>query len=503
VSTADALRSRILTGPAEPEIGAFFDFDGTLIDGASALAFYRHRLRHFEIDPVELARTLLVGWRGVATQEQFADVLALSLAAWTGRSEDDLAELGERLFRQDIAGTLFPEAWRLVAAHLKQGHTVVITSSATRFQVAPLARELGVEHIVCTEVETEDGMLTGRSLGPVPFGAGKAAAARRFAAGHGIDLTSSYAYSNGAEDVPLLQAVGQPQVVNPDSGLAAAATDAGWPVHRFGSRKGPGLQQTLRTVAAYGGMVSGISAGLGLGLVNWNRRQGIDLSFGLAGDIGMALAGLSVTVHGEEHLWSHRPAVFLVNHQSMTVDALVIFKLLRGGFSAVAKKEAATMPVFGPFLQFADFAFVERGNPGQAKAALNPAVDKLRAGISLVVAPEGTRSYTARLGPFKKGAFHLAMQAGVPIVPIVIRNAGEFMARGARTIRPGTVEVVVHPPISVAGWSTQTLDEKVTEVRALYLQTLDQLPAAPAAPAARHPTLGASSGPDARKRGTA
>ena len=89
--------------------------------------------------------------------------------------------------------------------------------------------------------------------------------------------------------------------------------------------------------------------------------------------------------------------------------------------------------------RLADMAFVDRGNTTQAKAALAPAVARLREGISLVMAPEGTRSATPALGPFKKGAFHVAMQAGVPIVPIVIRNAGELMWRGASTIREGTV----------------------------------------------------------------
>ena len=95
-------------------------------------------------------------------------------------------------------------------------------------------------------------------------------------------------------------------------------------------------------------------------------------------------------------------------------------KLLRGGFTGVAKAEAASIPLWGQMFSLAGVAFVERGNARQSKEALEPAVRKMRdEGWSLAIAPEGTRSPTPRLGPFKKGAFHIAMQAGVPMVPIV------------------------------------------------------------------------------------
>jgi 1-acyl-sn-glycerol-3-phosphate acyltransferase len=105
---------------------------------------------------------------------------------------------------------------------------------------------------------------------------------------------------------------------------------------------------------------------------------------------------------------------------------LILAKLLRSGFTAVAKKEAASVPGFGLAFQLAGVAFIDRADTAAAKAALEPAVQQLREGVSLVVAPEGTRSATPALGRFKKGAFHVAMQAGVPVVPIVIRNAGEL-----------------------------------------------------------------------------
>jgi putative phosphoserine phosphatase/1-acylglycerol-3-phosphate O-acyltransferase len=125
----------------------------------------------------------------------------------------------------------------------------------------------------------------------------------------------------------------------------------------------------------------------------------------------------------------------------------------------------------------ADVAYVDRTDATAARAALAPAVDSLLSGKSLVIAPEGTRSPTPKLLPFKKGAFHLAMQAGVPMVPIVMRNAGEVMPAHSILITPGTVQVAVLPPIPTARWTPNNLNRQVTRVRQMFLDTLDDWPA--------------------------
>ena len=99
---------------------------------------------------------------------------------------------------------------------------------------------------------------------------------------------------------------------------------------------------------------------------------------------------------------------------------------------------------------------------------MQPAVDKLKNGVSIVIAPEGTRSATPKLGAFKKGAFHLAMQAGVPIVPVVIHNAGERMWRNSLVAHPGPVYVSVLDPISTTGWQLDDLDSHIEEVRSQF-----------------------------------
>jgi putative phosphoserine phosphatase/1-acylglycerol-3-phosphate O-acyltransferase len=222
-------------------------------------------------------------------------------------------------------------------------------------------------------------------------------------------------------------------------------------------------------------MVTALGAGLGIGLLNRSRRDAVNFTLSVGSDLALGLAGIHLDVTGEHHLWSHRPAVFVFNHQSI-LDGYVIANLVREDMTGVAKKEVAAQPGFGHFARLANMAFVDRGNSIQAKSALEPVVERLREGYSIAIAPEGTRSPTPAVGPFKKGAFHMAMQGGVPIVPVVIRNTGELLWRGSKVMRPGTVDVRVLEPISVEGWTRATLNARVAEVRELFVKTLEDWP---------------------------
>ena len=470
---ADALAT-VEAAPPGPQVAAFFDYDGTVIDGFSASAFYRHRLRRMEIGPVELAKTLLGAARGIDSGEDFEEFLKMALGAWRGRTEEEVQAIAERLFKHEIAGRLHWEVWRLVEAHHAMGHRVVLASSATRFQVEPMARELAVDHVLCTPVEAIDGVMTGRTAGPVLWGEGKARAARALASEHDLDLDECFAYSNGTEDIPFLAIAGHPLCIDPEKGLAEEAEDRGWPVLRCAPRPSrPGPVRVARTAAFYGALGAAGYAGLGVGLLNRSRQTMVDVTGGVGADLSLGVAGIDVNVvEGAEHLWSARPCVFVFNHQSK-LDVIVLVKLLRGGFTGVAKKEAANVPGFGQFFRLAGVAFVDRGNTRQAREALSPAVDKIREeGISLVLAPEGTRSATPRLGPFRKGAFHIAMQAEVPRVPIVLHNVGEVMWRGSQTLHTGRIDVRVLPPVDTSDWSVETIGEHVAQVRGLFLDAL-------------------------------
>lgn len=488
--------ARILAGPSGPRIGAFFDFDGTLIDGYSVAEFYKHRLTRGEVGVREAGHLLWLGFLGIESEADFAEFARVGFASWKGKTEEEMEALGERLFSHHIARCLFPEAWRLIEAHRLMGHTLVIASSATRFQIQPMARELGIEHVVCTGIQVRKGVLTGRIDGSPAWGEGKADAVRAFARAHRLSLKRSYGYANGDEDLRFLNTVGLPHAVNPQSRLADAATEASWPVLRFAPRGGfPDLLTVARSMVAYAGMAGALGAGLFSGLLNRSHRDAVNVSSTLISEVGLALAGIEIKVLDEAHLWSHRPAVFIFNHQSQ-LDVLILAKLLREDYTGVAKANTRQVPGFGQFFQFAGVAFVEPGSQTQNRAALLPTVEKLKSGISLVMAPEGTRSPTPRLGVFRKGAFHLAMQARVPIVPIVIRNAGDLLRRGEAALRPGTVEVTVLPPIQTSRWKAKDLDRHVAEVRQRFTDTLANWPgAAPPRRKARSSSSRASKSP--------
>jgi 1-acyl-sn-glycerol-3-phosphate acyltransferase len=298
---------------------------------------------------------------------------------------------------------------------------------------------------------------------------------RAFAAEHGIDLAQSYAYGNGGEDVAYLEAVGRPRPLNPDDELLAAARERDWPVARLTRVHRHTPVTIARSLASYTGLGAGLAAGVGLGLANRDRRTALAVAASVGSELALAAADVDLSVHGQENLWKARPAVFVFNHQSQ-LDVLILSALLRSDFTAVAKKELQHDPVFAPMGWLADVAYVDRANSEQARAALEPAVQSIREGRSLVIAPEGTRSPTPRLLPFKKGAFHLAMQAGVTMVPIVIRNAGELMPAHSLLLSSGTVQVAVLPPVSTARWTARNLNRQVDEVRGMFLATLANWP---------------------------
>jgi putative phosphoserine phosphatase/1-acylglycerol-3-phosphate O-acyltransferase len=155
---------------------------------------------------------------------------------------------------------------------------------------------------------------------------------------------------------------------------------------------------------------------------------------------------------------------------------LVLGALLRRDFTAVAKKEARLDPrmlVIGALL---DPAWIDRGDLTKAKQSLDGVVEKLRAGVSILILPEGTRMPTPSLGRFKKGAFHIARQAGVPIVPIVLRNTGELAWRRSLIVNPGTVDVAVLEPVDTSGWTAEDVDQRVAEVRQRVRDTLADWP---------------------------
>ena len=470
MSDLRSLHDDIAAAVPGPGTLAAFDLDGTLISGYSASVVYRDRLRRFDISVAELLRTT-----GAAVETRFrgADVgnlMRIGVQSLAGRMEDEMQEWGQRLFRQEIARMIFSEVRGLLAAHRHAGHRVVMATSATPYQALSVAADLDIdaEDVLCTRPAVLDGMLTGKLESPPLWGPAKAEALREYADQHGADLGDSFAYSNGAEDVPMLKSVGHPVALNPDRKLAATARQNGWPsVNLRPPESGADPMSIARTTTAIGALMGAAAFGVSAGLLTQNRQTGANLVGSFGPDLALAICGINVRIKGKENAWAARPAVFMFNHQS-SLDMLVIGSVIRRDVTGVAKKEAARDPRFIPVGALLDVAYIDRADSTKARAALRPAVEKLQSGISIAIAPEGTRSPTPRLGKFKKGGFHLAMQAGVPIVPIVIHNAGERMWRNSLVAHPGTVDVDVLAPVPTEGWNLADLDRHVDEVRTLF-----------------------------------
>ncbi|MBX3471963.1 MAG: 1-acyl-sn-glycerol-3-phosphate acyltransferase [Planctomycetes bacterium] len=213
--------------------------------------------------------------------------------------------------------------------------------------------------------------------------------------------------------------------------------------------------------------------------LGWRNRLSL-LAGHLAARACLALAGIKVVLaSGREHL-AQRPAVFLFNHTN-TLDFFVNGILARPGWLVFGKRENAWLPFIGWGWAMGGHPLIARGDRGHWAGVLARVEDLLRRGWCTIIAPEGTRNRDGQVGEFKKGAFHLALAAGVPLVPIVIRGAAPlFDATGPL---PGTIVVDVLPPVPTAGWAPDRLDEHVAAVRGLYLAALGD-PAAHLGPAA-------------------
>jgi putative phosphoserine phosphatase / 1-acylglycerol-3-phosphate O-acyltransferase len=468
--------AEVEASPRGPKIGAFFDLDGTLVAGFTGVILTQDRFRSREIGLGEFLGVVQSALNHQLGRADFEDLVHKGASMLRGRSQSDLDEIGERLFVKKIVSRVYPEMREIVHAHMARGHTVVLSSSALTIQVEPVARFLGINNILSNRFETDDqGLLTGRVLKPILWGPGKARAVQEFAAKNGIDLAKSYFYADGDEDVALMYLVGNPRPTNPEGKMAAVAAKRGWPVLRFTSRSGSNPLSQLRTIAGVASMVPVAAGAVGVGLLAQNRRRGVNFFTTNWSRLLLAATGVNINVIGEENLTAQRPAVFIFNHRNQ-VDPIIAGNLVRDNFTSVGKKELEKDPVIGTIGKVMDAAFIDRDDPKAAVEGLHKVEELARKGISILIAPEGTRLDTTEVGPFKKGPFRIAMSVGIPIVPIVIRNAEVIAARDSSTFNPGTVDVAVYPPIPVDDWTLENLPDRIAAIRQLYLDTLKNWP---------------------------
>jgi HAD superfamily hydrolase (TIGR01490 family) len=211
-------------------VAAFFDVDGTLIAKNSGPLYMKFLRRRGEIRRRDALRTIYFYLRYRLNLLDIERAVEQSSSWIRGRSEEEIAAHCRIWYRDMVRQYLQPEMIRRVEAHKRDGHLVAILSSTTNYLADPLAEELGIEHLLVSRLVVRDGRFTGEAHRPICYGPGKLHWARRFAAEHDVDLAASFFYTDSVTDVPMLEIVGHPQIVNPDPLLRRQARRRGWSV---------------------------------------------------------------------------------------------------------------------------------------------------------------------------------------------------------------------------------------------------------------------------------
>ncbi|MEQ3550984.1 HAD-IB family hydrolase [Pseudonocardia nematodicida] len=225
---------------AAPPLGAgpqavFLDLDNTIIAGSSALAFARPFARHGLIDRATVVRgawaqlLLVLSGADASTMDTLRRRMTLLCQGW---EVDRVRAIVAETLQEVIGPLVYPEAVRLIARHREQGAGIILLSASGHEVVEPIAELIGADRFRATTMSIRDGRYAG-DIAFYCYGEGKAEAAREIAAETGLDLDRCAAYSDSITDLPLLEAVGLPAVVNPDRELRVVARERGWPVLAF------------------------------------------------------------------------------------------------------------------------------------------------------------------------------------------------------------------------------------------------------------------------------
>ena len=211
---------------------AFFDMDNTLLRGDSGMSWTRFLYKRGELPTQMLAKALY--WStlyklAVLDMESVFTKLCLGLR---GDSEDEMIAKCDLWYRQDIAPLIAPAARVAIEAHRSAGHVIVLATGSTAYAARPVAKGVGIDHVLATELEVHGGKFTGRPR-TLCFGHHKVRLAEKWAEAHGIDLAASYFYSDSYNDLPMLKRVGKAVAINPDARLRRHARKHGWSISQW------------------------------------------------------------------------------------------------------------------------------------------------------------------------------------------------------------------------------------------------------------------------------
>jgi 1-acyl-sn-glycerol-3-phosphate acyltransferase len=206
-------------------------------------------------------------------------------------------------------------------------------------------------------------------------------------------------------------------------------------------------------------------APIGMLLAMIFRWKGVLYILGHGGvRLGLALCGIKVRVAGREHILFDRAAVYCANHQS-NVDPPILFDKLHPRMHVVYKAEINAIPLLARAFRHGGFVPIDRRNKEAAMRSIEAGARSIQSGNSFLIFPEGTRSKTADLLPFKKGGFLMALKAQAPIVPVAIQGGRDAMQRGSKIIRPVHVSIRVGDPIETTGMQIADRDTLIARVR--------------------------------------
>ncbi len=216
------------------QIGAFFDFDKTLIDVESGRIGFKYL---YEIKEIRLSFLLKVAVTNFFYERDWisdTQMATIMLTFYKNRDIRPLEDGAEEFYHTYLKPHLAPRIIERVREHQKAGHTLVLVSASLRYMLVPVIKDLGFQNLLCTDLEIAgDGRLTGKTEGPICIDQHKRVAVKKLAQEKDIYLDQSYAYGNHHSDIPMLEAVGNPAVVEPTVPLKKKAIENGWPILTF------------------------------------------------------------------------------------------------------------------------------------------------------------------------------------------------------------------------------------------------------------------------------
>ena len=422
---------------------AFFDLDRTLLAGASGEVFSRAMKEAGLVSRSIPGEGLL--YKLFNTVGETLPSMALARQAVTfakGRSRRVVEQAAEGA-AEALAAMVQPLAAPLFDEHRAAGRPVVLATTTPYDLVKPLADLLGLDGVVATRYGVNaDGTYDGTLDGPFVWSAGKLAAVRDWAVRHGIDLAESYAYSDSVYDTPLLSAVGNPFVVNPDPRMALMAAARRWPT------------LDLSGIAPTDGSVSGLAR---IPVVNMEIQR---LALSFTHPLFFPYAKMDIS--GIEHIPVSGPAIIVGNHRSYFDPAAIGMTIARTDRTVrfLGKKEVFDAPVVGQIATAMGGIRVERGTGSDAP--LQAAADALEAGDLVAIMPQGTiprgRAFYDPKLKGRWGAARLAAMTHAPVIPVGLWGTEKVWPRSGRV--PNVLNVVSPPTVTVTVGAPVTLKYK-------------------------------------------